>query len=153
MSVDTRGRFIEVLGTALQAVFQSASPGYLSTMAIPIVSGRGLAQGDNLGAPAVALVNRSFARAFLSGRSPLGRTLVVSNVSLQRTPTGDRLVDRPYPVVVVGVVGDARQLALDVPPGPAILMPYAQRPADSLTFILRPDHPNGLPMPGRERVR
>jgi hypothetical protein len=42
----------------------------------PILTGRDVSGADIAGRPAVALVNEAFARKFLSGQNPVGRTLV-----------------------------------------------------------------------------
>jgi predicted permease len=53
--------------------FAIVSPGYFSTLRIPIVAGRGFADSDSAGAPKVAIINEAFARRFWPGRDPVGR--------------------------------------------------------------------------------
>jgi predicted permease len=53
--------------------FAIVSPGYFSTLRVPIVTGRGFADSDGAGAPRVAIVNEAFARRFWPGRDPVGR--------------------------------------------------------------------------------
>jgi predicted permease len=53
--------------------FAIVSPGYFSTLRIPIVAGRGFADSDSAGAPRVAIVNEAFARRFWPGRDSVGR--------------------------------------------------------------------------------
>ncbi len=48
------------------------SPGYLPLMRIPIVDGRNFTEQDNENAPAVMIVNETFARHFFAGRNPIG---------------------------------------------------------------------------------
>ncbi len=52
--------------------FMIVSPGWLSTMKIPLVSGRDLRPEDR--SPGAAIVNETFAKTFFPGQDPLGRT-------------------------------------------------------------------------------
>ena len=54
------------------AWFLPVSPGWLSTMKIPIVSGRDFLPADT--SPGAAIVNETFAKTFFPGRDPIGRT-------------------------------------------------------------------------------
>lgn len=53
----------------------AVSPGYFAVFGAPIVAGRGFTPDDRPGAPLAAVVNETFARRFLGGRSPVGETL------------------------------------------------------------------------------
>src|SRR5262249_24770722 len=55
------------------AFFLNVSPGWLSTMKIPLVSGRDFRPED--ASPGAAIVNESFVKAFFAGQDPIGRTL------------------------------------------------------------------------------
>jgi predicted permease len=50
-------------------------PGFFRFMGIPLVEGREFTERDEAGAPAVLIVNETFARRFFAGRSPIGRTV------------------------------------------------------------------------------
>ena len=54
------------------AFFLSVSPGWLSTMKIPLVSGRDFRPQDT--SPGAAIVNETFAKTFFPGQDPIGRT-------------------------------------------------------------------------------
>ena len=54
------------------AWFLNVSPGWLSTMKIPLVSGRDFRPEDT--SPGVAIVNETFAKTFFPGQDPIGRT-------------------------------------------------------------------------------
>lgn len=54
------------------AWFLPVSPGWLSTMKIPLVSGRDFLPDDT--SPGAAIVNETFAKTFFSGQDPIGRT-------------------------------------------------------------------------------
>ena len=51
----------------------SVGPGYFEAFEKPILSGRGLNDGDRTASPQRVLVNESFARRFLNGGNPVGR--------------------------------------------------------------------------------
>ena len=52
--------------------FMIVSPGWLSTMKIPLLSGRDLRPEDR--SPGTAIVNETFAKTFFPGQDPIGRT-------------------------------------------------------------------------------
>jgi len=81
------------------------SPGYFHVMGISILRGRDFSYQDGTSAPPAAVVNETFARAFLPGRDPIG----------QRFHWGDRAL-----FTIVGVVNDVRISALDVAAPPMI---------------------------------
>jgi len=56
------------------ANFNRISPDYFKTLGIQLLAGRDFGDGDTPAAPKVAIVNESFARRYLDGASPLGRT-------------------------------------------------------------------------------
>ena len=98
--------------------FTWVSPDYFSTMAIPIIKGRGFTPGDTASSPRVALVNNTFVRRFLSGTNPIGQTL--------RTEA-----EPGYPSTVfeiVGVIADTRYSNLRNPTPPMAFVPIAQSP-------------------------
>jgi predicted permease len=84
------------------AYWNTVSESYFSTMGIPILLGRGFEPTDTDGAPRVAVVNETFVRDYMEGRSPLGERLEIGGA------------DR----VIVGVSRDAKytHLRLDAPP-------------------------------------
>jgi putative ABC transport system permease protein len=76
--------------------YQYVTAGYLETMGIPIVSGRGFEPADTTGSP-VALVNQALARKFFADRDPIGRRV--------KPGFGDRV---PW-FTIVGVLKDVKQ--------------------------------------------
>ncbi|HWG19955.1 MAG TPA: ADOP family duplicated permease [Terracidiphilus sp.] len=54
------------------AFFLNISPGWLSTMKIPLVSGRDFRPEDT--SPGAAIVNETFVKTFFLGQNPIGRT-------------------------------------------------------------------------------
>ncbi|HVS12321.1 MAG TPA: ABC transporter permease [Thermoanaerobaculia bacterium] len=82
--------------------WQFASAGYLETMGIGLLDGRGFALSDDAESPLVALVNRRAAETWWPDQSPLGR----------RMRPGGGSGDRPW-FTIVGVVEDVKQQGLD----------------------------------------
>ena len=54
------------------AFFLNVSPGWLSTMKIPLVSGRDFRPEDT--SPGAAIINETFSKTFFPGQDPIGRT-------------------------------------------------------------------------------
>jgi putative ABC transport system permease protein len=89
----------------------SVSPGWLGTMRIPLLGGRDFLPSDTY--PGSALVNQSFARVFLHGENPVGRTFEIVFGGNNRMR-----------FQAVGLVGDARYRNLREPFSPAVYVPF-----------------------------
>jgi putative ABC transport system permease protein len=90
------------------------TPGYMSSMRIPIVRGRDFGDSDAAGRPAVVLISETMAREFWPGEDPIGKRL-----TLTFFPGMAR--------EIVGVVGDVKMDALDqTRPSSSLYMPLAQ---------------------------
>ena len=98
-----------------RANYRIVTPGYISAMRIPLLSGRDFAEEDDANRTAVALVSAPLARKLFSDRSPLGQRLLIDDSD------GD-----PRPVQIVGVVGDVKQEKLEVQPTFDIYLPWRQ---------------------------
>ena len=73
------------------------SPGYMEAMHIPLRKGRLLNEHDGPGAPPVALISESLAKARFHGDDPIGQRMSIGG-------------GEPY--AIVGVVGDVKQMSL-----------------------------------------
>ncbi len=106
-----------------------ATPDFFSTMRIPLRAGRLLNESDSQprGAPAV-VINEAAARAYWSGRNPIGATVRLSR------PDNDRYE-------VVGVVGDVRNSGLNRPAAPEIYAPDTVLPVNPMNVVVRSDLP------------
>ncbi len=93
------------------AVFRSVTAKYFRTLGIPLVEGRGFDVRDGSAAPKVAIINRTLAREFFRAGSALGKRIDIWGESTE----------------IVGVVGDARQLAIGENVRPAIYVASEQR--------------------------
>ena len=84
-------------------------PGFFSAMGIRLISGRDFDDRDRQGAPLVAIVNRTFAQRYLSGKDPL----------VTQFTAGYPEIDPKNVWSIVGIVEDVRQQSLSTPAQPA----------------------------------
>lgn len=82
------------------AAFNSVSPGFFDTLAIPIIKGRDFTWRDRNDSPRVAILNRLLARALFPSRDAMGQRI--------------RIGTQPYrqDVEIVGIVPDAKLYGL-----------------------------------------
>ena len=99
---------------AYDANHRQISTGYFETVGVPLRLGRFFRRGDDERAPLVVIVNDALARQYWPGEDPVGRRIAID-------PGGS-----PQWRTVVGVVGDVRQMALDLPARAEIYLPYRQ---------------------------
>ena len=110
---EIQGRVAEDVTSTMDpiAVFRSVTTKYFRTLGIPLVEGRGFDVRDGSSAPKVAIINRTLAREFFRGESALGKRIDIWGESTE----------------IVGVVGDAHQLAVGEDVRPAIYVASVQR--------------------------
>ncbi len=136
------GRPVEP-GREVLAGLQSASPGYLETLGIPVLQGRAFADEDGPDAAPVMVVSQAFAERYFPGEDPIGR----------RVSEQDPAEDDFQWSTIVGVVGDARYDGLDGEPRPEAYRPLAQRPWPWITLVLRTESsPAALAEPLRRTI-
>jgi predicted permease len=85
------------------------SPRYLSALGVPLVRGRHLDERDGPDAPPGVVINQAMARLHWGDGDPVGRRLKLGQI---RSP-------HPW-CVIVGVVGDVRQMGLEIPAEPEV---------------------------------
>ena len=97
------------------------TPGYLETMGIELVNGRGFGPEDGADAERVVLVNEAFVRIELDGANAVG--MIVT-----RDPEGPGALpeDGPISMRIIGVVEDVVQTRAEDGPRPAVYLPYSQ---------------------------
>jgi putative ABC transport system permease protein len=107
------------------ASYRAVSAGYLKTLGVPLITGRWIEDRDREGAPAVVVVNSSFARTYFSNQSPIGQHIQVGAV-----PNPDPRV--PW-MEIVGIVADVKQ-SLASESSSEMYVPYRQ--ADQVLPVL-----------------
>jgi putative ABC transport system permease protein len=114
----------------IAAGYRTITPKYLETLSVPLLAGRTFAQTDNEKAPAVVVVNASFAKQFFGSESPLGKRMQIGALPDDSVPW----------LEIVGVVGDMRR-GLATEPQAEMYLPYKQAdavlPVFSLSIVLR----------------
>jgi putative ABC transport system permease protein len=106
------------------ARMSAASPDYARLLGTPLLSGRMIADSDTIAAPFVIVINQTLARLIFKDRDPLGHQL-----DLGGKDTG---MLKPY--TIVGVLADQKDIAVNQPAGPLLLLPYQQIPTTSLFY-------------------
>ena len=100
------------------------SPGFFSTLGVPVLAGRDFSPADKEGAPKVGLINEEMARYFFGHESPLGRHFAIGR-------------DQPD-IEIVGVVKDGKTENLRAPLRRRFYLPYLQfREIGQQTVYLR----------------
>jgi len=98
--------------------------GYLATMAIPLVMGRGFVPSDTTDTPRVVLINRAMAARFWPEQNPIGKRV--------------RLMDRendPW-AEVVGVTADNKYNWIGEGPTPWLYLPQRQDVGSRSTIVV-----------------
>ncbi len=104
--------------------WRQISADYFHTMGIPLLRGRTFDSHDSLDAPTVVVVNEALAEQYFPDENPIGRRLL----------TGPPGSDTP-PDLIVGVVGDVSELALDRPPTPTVFTADTQASDGTTGFL------------------
>lgn len=112
----------------------NVSPGWVSTMKIPLLSGREFRPEDT--SPGAAIVNETFVKTFFPGQDPIGRTF----------ERGDNHTDK-----IVAVTPDVPYSDLREPSRAVFYIPFdeiddksAPKPVDFATFAIHTDAQNPL---------
>jgi putative ABC transport system permease protein len=95
------------------AVWNVVAEDYFKAMGIRLIQGRELSVKDNQGAPGVALINDTLAKAQFPDVSPIGQRILLNESG-------------SVPCEIVGVVASSRQFALQRDSAPEIFTPYQQ---------------------------
>jgi predicted permease len=104
------------------------TPQYFRLMGIRVLHGRSFSEFDKDKAPAVAVVNEAFARAYCPNEDPVGKRLKVP------APGGGSTYDL---TTIVGVLADTRTESLPEAAVPQLYLNLYQRRAKDLVIFLR----------------
>jgi putative ABC transport system permease protein len=109
--------------------FDRVGQGYFRTMGTSLIAGREFDDRDTLSAPKVAIVNEMFARKFMGGGNPVGRTFHL-----------EAEAGKPEPLFqIVGLVRNTKYYELREDFLPIAFFPITQDddPGPGATFVLR----------------
>jgi putative ABC transport system permease protein len=111
-------------GDPLVLHIRRVSPGYLRTMGIPILRGRGLAADDDSKKQGVVVVSRALAERLWPKEDAIGKRLM-------RIVPGSP----PTPYMVVGIAGNTMDAGYAVPAGETVYVPYSQQSSVRLSIV------------------
>jgi putative ABC transport system permease protein len=127
------------LGQWPQGPIEAVSPAFFETMGIPLLRGRAFNDRDQENAPLAGIVNEAFANRYWPNESALGKTVVIGTMQ--------------QPTIVVGVVGNVKNIRLAVESVPELYYPVAQRPPHSMNLVVRCQaDPRALSAPVRAQI-
>ncbi len=108
----------------IPATFNAVSPGFFSTLRVPILAGRDFTAQDRVGGEPVAIIDEVLARKFFGGENPIGRSLVLT----------------PWPDVhrrIIGVVAAVRFGGLKSDLEPTVYVSAYQIPWGQVRLVVR----------------
>ena len=117
----------------------SVSPDYFQVMRIPLKRGRLFTSSDRRGAPGVALISESCARAVFPNEDPIGKHIQLGGRD-----------DKKEWLTIVGIVGDVRQYGFDRPSSMEAYVSQAQDMDFAFNLVTRT---SGDPRRFEETVR
>ncbi len=111
------------------------TPGYFTTMHIPLLRGRDFTEADRASSPPTTIVSESLAEGYWPGENPVGKLIRLGKLG-HRTPS------LPEPArwhTVVGVVSDVRHEDLSEQGRMGIYLPLAQENTVAMTMVAKTD--------------
>jgi predicted permease len=102
------------------------SPDYFKALGAPLLAGRFFDESDRRGSQSVAIVDRSTARRYWPGESPLGK-----RIKIGRAQSSNALA------TIVGVAGDVRHDGLENDGVPHVYFPIYQLSGKAMGLIVR----------------
>ena len=114
------GRPAALGGEKPNAFYSAISPDYFRVMQIPLLKGRSPSEQDTYSTPWVVVINEAMARKFWPNQDPIGQVITLDVVPAEEKPRE-----------IVGVVGNVKQFASRIDPGPEIYASYLQQPKQS----------------------
>jgi putative ABC transport system permease protein len=141
LSFAIQGRPAPEPGKEPSANHRVVSPGYFSTLGIPVNRGRVFTARDTESSPMVAVVDDAFAARHFPDQDPIGQRLDIGNGT-----------DGFYEIV--GVVGNVHYSGLDANPFPTMYVPYRQDVFSTMWVVAGTDgDPRQLSSAARLAVR
>jgi putative ABC transport system permease protein len=117
------GRPVSRLEEMPSATFNVTDAHYLDTLAIPLLKGRDFSNADSEISLPVALINRTLANRYFPGEDPIGRQIQLGMPQPMVASTAPNLR-----FTIIGVIGDAMNRGLALPPAPQLTTLFRQTP-------------------------
>jgi len=122
-------------------LFNVIGKGFFSTMSLPIVAGRPFESTDKIDSPKVAIINQTMAHLFFPNSSPIGHHFGFGD---DPSHSGE--------IEIIGVVKNAKYVALQEDPEAAAYFPYSQRVQYFGNFSVRYSGEAGQIVPAVQRA-
>ncbi len=119
------GRPVPEPGQEHAVWYRRVTPGYMGTMGMTFVAGRGILPSDDERAPPVVVINQSMAQRWFPDGDALG-----SRVNLNSTAS-------PVWREIVGIVADTRHFGIREEAHDALYLPYDQSPSGAMWLTVR----------------
>ncbi|HKW87145.1 MAG TPA: ABC transporter permease [Candidatus Acidoferrales bacterium] len=111
--------------------FHVVTPGYASTLGIPLLRGRTFTEMDNENAPLVGMINASLARQFFPNQDPIGKRFMTGH------PPADPVKNPPHWITIVGVLGDTKMYGLAKPARLELYVPFRRSPSNNADLVVK----------------
>jgi len=155
------GKNIDIQGTTpptsldqVPAVrFQMSTPGYFPTIAARLRDGRFFTWADNQTAPGVAIINESLAHQFFPNENPIGKTIRMRPPLALLPPEFRKPEDQPVTRMIVGVIADMKDRAINQPAFPTVYAPYTQYKNEGWGLTILTVRTTGDPLAASPMVR
>ena len=123
LDIDTKP--IDATAEHPRVVWRAITGDYFGAMRMRVVRGRAFSNADTRAAPAVVIINQTMARRFWPNEDPLGQRIKIGSGTRNDWAT------------IIGIVGDVRFNAPDLPPGPEAYRPNAQSGQLFMHYVVR----------------
>lgn len=110
------------------AQLRIVSPSYFSTLGIPLLRGRALADSDRLDLPPVVVINQRLADLYFPGEDPVGQRM---NIGYRHSREAEHVRE------IVGVVGNVRTSGLADEAPPVYYLSYRQTPEPGMSIVMQ----------------
>ncbi len=115
----------------LRARFRFVSPGYFSTLGIPLLEGRDFTEGDRKESEPVVIVSKSIAEQLFPGQGALNRHIMWTDPLIKYAGIS------PEPRRIVGVLTDVDDGNILPQPNMTVYTPFAQGPIFMARMLVR----------------
>src|SRR5579872_2879494 len=110
--------------------YHEVSPGFISTLGVPLLRGRTFTEADKQGAPLVGMVNAKLAKQYWPNDDPIGKRFMFGHPD----PTSK---NPPKWITVVGVVGDTKLYGLANPSRLEVYVSSLQYPDSGMRLVVK----------------
>jgi putative ABC transport system permease protein len=109
------------------------TPGYFTTMGIPLVAGRDFTDRDGSGAPVVSIVNQEFVKRYFPNENPIGKRIALGWDQDTASTGGNMILGGE----IVGVVANVKRRGLSQEVYPETYASYMQPTFSSFSVVVR----------------